>query len=524
MASGTLAGRKVGNGEHQLGARGEFAIDSRDGGSRANAASHAPDLDFEPQGVARLDLALEAHAVDAGEKGHLATMLFHAEQRHRANLCQCFDNEHARHYRVIGEVTLKEWLVHGDVLDANRADAVLDLNDAIDEKKRIAVRDNRLNLLGVEHVASSFLKSAAASSGRQSRNDRQVMSNVTDGAAIPSTRDDSEVVAVLGAGAWGTTLATLLARQGVGVTLVAHSIQQAEEMATRRENARYLPGVELPSSLEMSHTTPGATLMLLCVPSHAVRAAMSSVAAALDDDSIVVCCSKGLEPESLARLSTVTVEAAGLRASQVAALSGPNLAREIASGLPASAVVASGDTRSATRAQRLLGSPRFRVYTSDDIVGVELGGALKNVVAIAAGIADGRGMGQNAKAALMTRGLAEMMRLGVALGAQPLTFGGLSGLGDLIATCESPLSRNRSFGELLGKGIDPARAIEQIPHVVEGAPAARAMVELGRRHGVDTPIAGGVVAILDGTATIDAAIDALLTRDARPEDDGLRRR
>jgi glycerol-3-phosphate dehydrogenase (NAD(P)+) len=305
------------------------------------------------------------------------------------------------------------------------------------------------------------------------------------------------------------------------VTLTTHSADHAQELAARRENTRYLPGVAIPENVVIAdnadEAATGVAAIFVVVPSSQVADVAKRLAGRVDDRTVVVCCAKGFDPETGRQLSTVLAEHGRLPVDNVGALSGPNLAREIAAGQPASSVVACGSLAAAERIQALLHSTALRVYTSTDVTGVEYGGALKNVVAIGAGVVDGLGLGQNAKAAFMTRGLAEMIRLGVAAGANPLTFGGLSGLGDLIATCESPLSRNRSFGEMLAQGIDAAAALERIPHVVEGVSAARLAVRLGDRYGVATPIASTVTAVLDGTLSIREAMSALMTRGTRPE-------
>jgi glycerol-3-phosphate dehydrogenase (NAD(P)+) len=334
-----------------------------------------------------------------------------------------------------------------------------------------------------------------------------------------------ERFAVVGAGAWGTTLACMLGARGLATTLIAHTAAQAESLRASRENARYLPGVAIPASVSITAdvaAAANATIVLAVLPSQRMRDGLRPLRDHLASDAMVVSCAKGFEIGTLVRMTEVVVAATGLAPERVCALSGPNLAAELAAGLPASTVIASTDLATAERAQVALNSIRLRVYTSDDVVGVEFGGALKNVVAIGAGAADGLELGQNAKAAFMTRGLAEIIRLGVAAGANPLTFGGLSGLGDLIATCESPLSRNRSFGERIGRGLSLTAASAASPHVIEGLTTARAAVELGERHGVTTPIAATVVSVLDGQLDVRDAIQLLMRREARPERDDPR--
>jgi len=341
-----------------------------------------------------------------------------------------------------------------------------------------------------------------------------------------SNRNSSETiadarVAVVGAGAWGTTLANLLGLNRRPVTLLTNTDAQADLLNRTRENDRYLPGVPLSPALAITsdpeRALNGADVIAIVVPSQKMRAVAADVLRFAGDDSRIVSLAKGIELGSLLRMSEVIHAATGVPGERICALSGPNLAREIAAGLPASAVVASTSIDAAIAVQRALSTPTFRLYTSTDVVGVELGGALKNVVALGAGVADGLELGQNAKAAFIARGLAEMIRLGVAAGANPLTFGGLSGLGDLIATCESPLSRNRTFGEQLGRGASVADATGETPHVVEGLTTARAALALAERSGVRMPIATTVAAVLDGTMSVSEAIGALMSRDSRPE-------
>jgi glycerol-3-phosphate dehydrogenase (NAD(P)+) len=339
--------------------------------------------------------------------------------------------------------------------------------------------------------------------------------SITDTVAHPP-------LAIIGAGAWGTTLAVSYARQGRQVVLLTHDAAQARQLRDARENARYLPGVRIPRSVAVTADPAAlgdADVVLFVTPSQALRAAARMAAPALRSSAVLVSCAKGFERDTLRRMTEVLSEAAGVLPDRVCAWSGPNLAGEIADGLPASAVLACLAPATAHTTQRALALPALRLYSSDDVVGVEYGGALKNVVAIAAGIADGMQLGQNAKAALLTRGLAEISRLGVAAGAQPLTFAGLSGLGDLIATCESPLSRNRSYGERIGRGATPDEAAAGAAHVIEGIEATRAAVALGQRYAVPTPIADALAAVLRGDLAPQAALAALLARDIRPERD-----
>lgn len=346
------------------------------------------------------------------------------------------------------------------------------------------------------------------------------MSNDT-AAAQPSARR----IVIVGAGAWGTTLANLVASTGKPCTLVAHSSSHAEQITRSRENERYLPSIRLNKRVMVTHeieqAVADADVVALVVPSQQMRSVARTIAPAVNDEAILVSCSKGLELGSLSRMTDVIMDASALPNHRICALSGPNLAREIAHGLPASAVVAGYSDESAMRAQEALAATTFRLYTSSDVIGVEFGGALKNIIALGAGVADGLDLGHNAKASFMTRGLAEIIRLGVAAGANPMTFGGLSGLGDLIATCESPLSRNRSFGERLGRGASMATAAGGSPHVVEGLTTARAALELAAKYRVEMPIAATVVSVLDGRMSVREAIGSLMSRGARPELDAF---
>ena len=332
-------------------------------------------------------------------------------------------------------------------------------------------------------------------------------------------------IAVLGAGSWGTTLAILLAAAGRAVTLWAHRPAAAAALAAARENTRYLPGHPFPPGLavtgDIAAAVDGARLVLIAVPSQAVRATARLVAPLLPVDAIVISCAKGLEVGTYLRLSAVIAQEAPAAAGRVGALSGPNLAREIAAGQPATTVVAAADPAVAVAARTLLMTPTFRIYTSTDLIGVELGGALKNIIALGAGIADGLGAGDNAKAAFITRGLAEMARLGVAAGAHPLTFAGLAGVGDLIATCASPLSRNRRVGERLARGEQLEAIIADLGQVAEGVTTTRAAGELAAALGVELPIAQQLYQVLFAGKPVAAAIHDLMTREPRDELEGV---
>ncbi len=323
--------------------------------------------------------------------------------------------------------------------------------------------------------------------------------------------------AVLGATTWGVTLASLLAANGHQVVVRARSAEEAKELDGRKGHPR-LPELRLPPQVTFASALPSFPWdgVIAAVPAQSLREELAVCAVARSVP--VLSAAKGIELGTGLRMSQV-LEEAGWDPGFVAVLSGPNLAPEIARGLPAASVVASRDASVAEQWQRALARPRFRVYRSDDVVGVELGGALKNVVAIAAGAAAGMEAGTNAVAAIMTRGLAEMTRLGVALGADPVTFQGLAGVGDLAATCFSPLSRNRRFGELLAQGVTPDEALRRIGEAVEGVGTAPVALRLARERGVDVPVTEQVVAVLEGRSTVLEAMERLLSRpltDERP--------
>ncbi|MBI3746841.1 MAG: NAD(P)-dependent glycerol-3-phosphate dehydrogenase [Chloroflexi bacterium] len=326
-------------------------------------------------------------------------------------------------------------------------------------------------------------------------------------------------VAVVGSGAWGTTLALLLARSEA-VTLLCHSAASAERIASERRNERRLPGIDLPERIVPTAEAAalgGADLVIIAVPSAHLRATIGSLAPAIPAAADILSVVKGLEAGSLLRMSQVIADAGGLDPRRIAALSGPNLALEIARGLPASAVVAAEDPALAERIAARLARREFRLYTNTDVLGVELCGALKNVIAIAAGAADGLGFGDNGKAGLMTRGLAEMMRLGIAAGANPLTFAGLAGIGDVIATCGSGLSRNHRLGEELARGRSWAEIEVSLAGVAEGAYTVDAAISLADRLRVEMPIAREVHnALFEGKSVQRCLID-LLARESKDE-------
>ncbi len=334
------------------------------------------------------------------------------------------------------------------------------------------------------------------------------------------TPADQARVAVVGAGAWGTTLAAIVARQEP-VVLLTRDSSLAEELRRTGRNERRLPGIDLPAGVrataEAREVSVAADLVIFAAPSTHLRSEVERVAPHIAPTADLLSVAKGLEPGSLLRMSEVIAQAAEVGRERIAALSGPNLAGEIARGLPASAVVAADDLALATRVAERLGRREFRLYVNRDILGVELCGALKNIVAIAAGAADGLGFGDNGKAGLMTRGLAEMMRVGIAAGANPLTFAGLAGIGDVVATCGSGLSRNHRLGEELARGRSWAEIEATLPGTAEGAYTVDAALALADRLGVEMPIANEVhQALFEGKSVQRCLID-LLARESKDE-------
>jgi len=329
----------------------------------------------------------------------------------------------------------------------------------------------------------------------------------------------SDQVGIIGAGAWGTTLAVLLAEAERPVSLWAHTNEAAERLAHARVNDRYLPGVTFPPNVRVvtddAYLSEPHRFYLLAVPSTHVRATVRRLSGLLDPDVPILSVVKGIEEGTHLRMSEVIAQE--LPGRRIAALSGPNLAREIAAGKPAGSVIASADADLAAELASVLSSDRFRVYTNPDLIGVELCGALKNVMALAAGMVDGLGFGDSAKAGIITRGLAEMTRLGVAAGAHPLTFAGLAGVGDLIATCMSPLSRNRRCGELIASGVPWPEAGEQLSGVAEGVATVGGALELAAAHGVELPIAEQVRAVVFEQRPPMAAVAELMSRTPKDE-------
>ncbi len=327
--------------------------------------------------------------------------------------------------------------------------------------------------------------------------------------------------AVIGTTGWGVTLALLLARNGHSVRLLARTEDEAAALRTARRSPR-LPVHPLPEAIEPTsdpaHALHRATLVVMAVPAQTARQNLLAVAPALPHDAVFVSATKGIERTTALRMSEVIREAApSVAPDRYCVLSGPNLKDEVAAGLPCATVIASQRDDTARFAQRAFNSPAFRTYTSRDVIGVELAGALKNVIALGAGIADGLRQGDNAKAAFVTRGLAEITRLGVACGADPLTFLGLAGMGDLVATCYSPLSRNRRVGEALAQGRALADVLAELHEVAEGVETTVGAWTLAQRYGVDMPITEAMYRFLHAGIPLMEAIRWLLEREAREE-------
>ncbi|MET9954149.1 NAD(P)H-dependent glycerol-3-phosphate dehydrogenase [Streptomyces sp. NPDC006339] len=327
--------------------------------------------------------------------------------------------------------------------------------------------------------------------------------------------------AVFGNGSWGTAFAMVLADAGCEVSLWGRRAELAEAINTTGVNPDYLPGVELPKGItataDPAEAARDADFTVLVVPSQTLRANLADWAPDLAPGTVLVSLMKGIELGSAKRMSEVIQEVADVPADRVAVLTGPNLAKEIAARQPAAAVVACADETVAQRLQAACMTPYFRPYTNTDVVGCELGGAVKNVIGLAVGIADGMGLGDNSKATLITRGLAETTRLGLAMGADPLTFSGLAGLGDLVATCSSPLSRNHTFGTNLGRGMSLEETIAVTKQTAEGVKSCESVLDLARRHGVDMPITETVVSIVHEGKPPIVALKELMSRSAKAE-------
>jgi glycerol-3-phosphate dehydrogenase (NAD(P)+) len=332
-----------------------------------------------------------------------------------------------------------------------------------------------------------------------------------------------QFIAVIGAGSWGTALAKLLSDKGHRVHLWAHRPEHVDAINRERENKKYLPGFTLNerviASSDLREVISGKNFILMVVPSHVYRSVFQQLAPFLGKESIVVSATKGIENDSLMTMSQVMDDELGKSGgkAEIGVLTGPSFAKEVAAGIPTAVTVAAKEKELAARIQDIFFTERFRVYASTDLIGQELGAALKNIVAIAAGISDGLGYGTNTRAALITRGLAEITRLGVKMGANPLTFSGLGGLGDLVLTCTGDLSRNRTVGLKLGQGKKLQTILAEMEMVAEGVRTTRSAWNLARREGVDMPILEQIYKVLYEEKPCQQAVMSLLTRDQKEE-------
>ncbi|MCX8526887.1 MAG: NAD(P)-dependent glycerol-3-phosphate dehydrogenase [Candidatus Nanopelagicales bacterium] len=327
--------------------------------------------------------------------------------------------------------------------------------------------------------------------------------------------------AIMGSGSWGTAFAMVLADAGSDVMVWGRDESVATDIAERHRNETFHPGIALPervrATTNAAEALAGADLVVLALPAQVLRTNLDRWRMLIPTEAVVVSLIKGIEINTTRRMSEVICEVAQVPTDRVAVVSGPNLAREIAERQPTATTVACVDATSAQRLQDACTTDYFRPYWTTDVVGTEIGGAVKNVIALANGMAVGMGLGENTQASLMTRGLAEMSRLGMALGADPLTFQGLAGVGDLVATCQSPLSRNRTFGENLGQGRSVAETIALTKQTCEAYKSCQPILELGRAHGVDMPITEQVVAVLHHGRSPREIGSALMSRHTKPE-------
>jgi glycerol-3-phosphate dehydrogenase (NAD(P)+) len=330
-------------------------------------------------------------------------------------------------------------------------------------------------------------------------------------------------VAVFGAGSWGTAFSLVLADAGHDVTIWGRRQDLCATITDKHENPDYLPGIELPPTIRATHdpaeAADGAALVVLAVPSQRLRENLQDWAQVLPGDAVLMSLMKGVELGTLERMSEVIAEVTGAGHERIAVLSGPNLAREIANREPAASVVACQEEAVAAQLREWLHGPNFRPYSSVDVVGCELGGAYKNVIALAVGMAVGLGFGDNTTASLITRGLAETARLAMKLGADPLTLMGLAGLGDLVATCSSPLSRNRTFGEKLGQGMTTEEITTSTRQVAEGVKSCGSLLALAQRHDIYSPITEAVHSVITGEMTTREMMDSFLSRETKHERD-----
>ena len=326
-------------------------------------------------------------------------------------------------------------------------------------------------------------------------------------------------VCIVGSGSWGTALATVVAGKGHQVKIWDINEAHLKSMEENRENVNFLPGVPLNENIHIAYTTQDAVqdadVVLFSAPAQHFRSALTSAKSYIKDDAIIINVAKGIEQKTLERMSEIAEE--HLDMDRYVVLSGPSHAEEVGRRLPTTVAAASRNLASAEFVQDLFITDRFRVYTTEDVVGVELGGALKNIIALGAGVSDGMGFGDNAKAALMTRGLAEIMRLGLKLGAKPETFAGLTGTGDLIVTCTSMHSRNRRCGIMIGEGMSPAEATEKVGMVVEGMFTTEAAYQLAQREGVEMPITEAIYRAIQGEIKASEAVEMLMNRERKHE-------
>jgi len=327
--------------------------------------------------------------------------------------------------------------------------------------------------------------------------------------------------AVMGAGSWGTAFALVLADAGNEVRLWGRRSELCDAINAKHENSEYLPGIELPAAItatsDPADALAGADIVVLAVPSQQLRANLESWSEHIPDDAVLVSLMKGIELGTHQRMSEVIAEVTGAGPERIAVVSGPNLAREIANREPAASVVACVDQAVAERLQKLMHSAAFRPYSMTDVIGCELAGTAKNIIGLAVSVCVGLGFGDNSKASVITRGLAETARLGAAIGADPVTFMGLAGMGDLVATCSSPLSRNRTFGEKLGEGMSVEEVMAQTRQVAEGVKSCRSVSELAKLNGVEMPIVEHVAALIAGELSPDELVRRLISRTAKPE-------
>ncbi|KQY58838.1 glycerol-3-phosphate dehydrogenase [Aeromicrobium sp. Root495] len=326
---------------------------------------------------------------------------------------------------------------------------------------------------------------------------------------------------VMGAGSWGTAFAVVLADAGNDVHIWGRRAELCEGINTQHRNLDYLPGIELPETIQATsdaaEALADADVVVLAVPSQQLRANLTDWGKHIPDHAVMVSLMKGVELGTHKRMSEVIAELTGAGPERIAVVSGPNLAKEIAMREPAASVVACEDEAVALHLQKLCHTASFRPYTNTDVIGCELGGTTKNIIGLAVGVCVGLGFGDNTKASVITRGLAETARLGIAIGADPMTFAGLAGMGDLVATCSSPLSRNRTFGEKLGQGMTVEEVTAQTKQVAEGVKSCQSVSELAKMHGVDMPIAEHVAALIAGEMDPEQLVKALISREAKSE-------